>query len=250
MTRGLAETLRRRAEEYEKPSFTENDPSKFMHMAEGDGNREATAFVASSLSFGSRRQFLPKIQSIFDMADGDIDGWIRAGKFETAFTPGDQRRFYRFFTFSQMNAFFRAYKAAMDEYGSLGGLVAAKAGGDAFKAVETICSHFRSHGSKGVVPADCKSACKRVCMFLRWMTRDSSPVDIGLWADFIDRRTLIIPLDTHVLAQAGALGLVKSPSATMSAAKKLTAALAGIFPDDPVRGDFALFGYGVSAENV
>jgi uncharacterized protein (TIGR02757 family) len=85
-------------------------------------------------------------------------------------------------------------------------------------------------------------------MFLRWMVRDSSPVDIGLWAKFIDRKTLVIPLDTHVLTQAASLGLIISPSASMSTAKKLTSALATIFPDDPVRGDFALFGYGVSQQ--
>lgn len=82
-------------------------------------------------------------------------------------------------------------------------------------------------------------------MFLRWMTRDNSPVDLGLWSRFIDRKTLIIPLDTHVLKQASELGLAKITSPTMNAAKKLTAVLAEVFPDDPVRGDFALFGFGV-----
>jgi hypothetical protein len=32
----------------------------------------------------------------------------------------------------------------------------------------------------------------------------------------------------------------------MSAARRLTAALAEVFPGDPLRGDFALFGYGVN----
>lgn len=248
MKRGIIEILRQRADEYETISFTENDPSKFMHMAKGKRNREATAFVASALSFGSRKQFLPKIQFIFDLAKGNIDKWIREGNFEDAFQPNDIRPFYRFFTFAQMNAFFRAYKSALDEYDTLGALVASKAKGNAVNAVEVICTHFREHGSRGVIPADAKSACKRVCMFLRWMVRDSSPVDIGLWAKFIDRKTLVIPLDTHVLTQAASLGLIKSPSASMSAAKKLTSALATIFPDDPVRGDFALFGYGVSQQ--
>ena len=85
-------------------------------------------------------------------------------------------------------------------------------------------------------------------MFLRWMVRSGSPVDLGLWSGFIDRRTLVVPLDTHVLQEAKKLGLLKSTSASMSAAKRLTAALAEAFPDDPVRGDFALFGFGVDEE--
>ena len=83
-------------------------------------------------------------------------------------------------------------------------------------------------------------------MFLRWMVRSGSPVDLGLWADCIDRRTLIMPLDTHVLAEAQRLGLLTSNSATMSTARRLTQQMLEIFPDDPLKGDFALFGYGVN----
>ena len=80
---------------------------------------------------------------------------------------------------------------------------------------------------------------------LRWMVRDCSPVDLGLWGDFIDKRTLIMPLDTHVLQQSVKLGLLSCGTASMSAARRLTEALSEVFPDDPLRGDFALFGYGV-----
>jgi uncharacterized protein (TIGR02757 family) len=81
------------------------------------------------------------------------------------------------------------------------------------------------------------------------MVRDNSPVDIGLWSRFIDKKTLVIPLDTHVLRQAGKLGLMKSSASSMAAAKLLTAKLSEVFPDDPVRGDFALFGLGVNSPN-
>ena len=83
-------------------------------------------------------------------------------------------------------------------------------------------------------------------MFLRWMVRDGSPVDLGLWADRIDKKSLIMPLDTHVLTEASRLGLITSRCTSMSAARRLTAALAEVFPDDPLKGDFALFGYGVN----
>ena len=83
-----------------------------------------------------------------------------------------------------------------------------------------------------------------------WMVRSGSPVDLGLWAGFIDRRTLIMPLDTHVLAQSVRLGLLTSGTASMSAARRLSDTLATIFPDDPLRGDFALFGYGVTRQDL
>ena len=242
--------LRKYADKYESASFIDGDPSWFMHQVKGKANQEATAFVASALSFGSRAQFLPKIQWLLDRADGDMDRWIRTGAFESDLRPGDDRCFYRFFTFSTMNAFFRAYQGIMQEHGSLGGFVKASCEGDAVKAVAAICSRFCEGGSCGVIPQDHHSACKRVCMFLRWMVRSGSPVDLGLWSDFIDRKTLVVPLDTHVLQEAKKLGLLKSSSASMSTARKLTAALAEAFPDDPSRGDFALFGYGVSNDQA
>ncbi len=234
------------ADRYETASFIEGDPSWFMHQVRGKANQEATAFVASALSFGSRAQFLPKIQWLLDRAEGNLDRWIRTGAFEKDVKPDDERCFYRFFTYATMNAFFAAYKGIMDEHGSLGGFVKSRCEGDAVKAVAAICARFCEGGSCGVIPQDHHSACKRVCMFLRWMVRENSPVDLGLWSDFIDRRTLVVPLDTHVLQEAKKLGLLKSSCASMSAARRLTAALAEAFPDDPSRGDFALFGYGVS----
>ena len=42
------------------------------------------------------------------------------------------------------------------------------------------------------------------------------------------------------------LGLTRRSTADMKAAEEITAALATIWPDDPCKGDFALFGYGVN----
>ena len=86
-------------------------------------------------------------------------------------------------------------------------------------------------------------------MFLRWMSRTESPVDLGLWKDFIDRRTLIMPMDVHVMRQSNALGLLKAASASMTTARRLTDAMLEVFPEDPLKGDFALFGLGIDEAN-
>jgi uncharacterized protein (TIGR02757 family) len=82
-------------------------------------------------------------------------------------------------------------------------------------------------------------------MFMRWMVRDGSPVDLGLWSEFIDKRSLFIPLDTHVMQEARHLGLIAGKTASWKTVMNLTEALKEVFPDDPAKGDFALFGYGV-----
>ncbi len=245
MTPDDASVLRRLADRYETAGFLEGDPSWFMHQVEGDLNREATAFTASALSFGSRPQFMAKVAWILERANCDVDAWIRRGAFSRDFRDGDQSPFYRFFTYGCMHSFFKAYSRIMEAHGSLGSLVRSRAS-TGLEAVKAITEAFREAGSSGVVPMDAKSACKRICMFLRWMSRDGSPVDIGLWSGFLPKSTLVMPMDTHVVAQAKGLGLLRGCSQSMCAARRLTAEMAKIFPGDPLKGDFALFGVGVT----
>ena len=237
--------LRDYAERYETPSFLIGDPSWFMHQVNGMANQEAMAFLASCLSYGSRQQFMPKIQWLLDRSQGDVHQWIASGAFAQSLQAGDSRCFYRLYTVGQMHRFLQAYRRVMLEYGSLGEYVSSNAC-DGLEAIEAICQIFGHEGTCGIVPQNAQSACKRVCMFLRWMVRSGSPVDLGLWADYIARRTLIMPLDTHVLAEAQRLRLLTCNSATMSTARRLTQQMLEIFPDDPLKGDFALFGYGVN----
>ena len=81
-------------------------------------------------------------------------------------------------------------------------------------------------------------------MLTRWLVRQDSPVDLGIWTSF-DTADLIIPLDTHVHRMAQELGLTRFRYADMRASLEITKALREVFPDDPTKGDFALFGYGV-----
>ena len=238
-------TLPELAERFETQDFLAADPSRFMHEVEGPRNREAAAFIAASLSFGAREQFMPRVSRlIHDFAGGEVDSWVRSGAFERDLHEDCRDCFYRFYKVADINAFLRTYQRTMQDFGSLGEFVRANCGGDGACAVAAICRRFGAT-SGGIIPKDAKSACKRICMFLRWMVRSDSPVDLGLWADFIDRRTLVMPLDTHVLQQSRRLGLLESAVASFSAARRLTAKLAEIFPDDPLKGDFALFGLGI-----
>ena len=242
----VARRLRCYAEQFENADFLKNDPSKFMHEVSGDANREAAAFIAQSVSYGSRSQFLPKVEWILARAGGDCVGWLLSGAFNDDI-PDSGAPFYRLYTCGTMNRFLSITREMIEEYGSIGNFVRESAT-DTIGALDAICRWFAERGGAAPVPKDCASACKRLCMFLRWMVRSGSPVDIGLWADHIDRRTLIMPLDTHVLSEAAALGLMKCRNATMPAARRLTSLMLEVFPDDPLKGDFALFGYGVQRD--
>jgi len=237
--------LRRLAARYEAAAFFDDDPARFLRLG-GDGpGAETTAFVAASLSYGSRVQFLPKIQSLLDLAGNDLHGWILSGRFARSFRAGDPASFYRLFSYGQMHAFFAVLRRLLRRHGSLGAFLLSSRATTGPEALRALCAAFAGRAAP-VVPKDCSSACKRLCLFLRWMVRDGSPVDLGLWSGWFDKRSLVIPLDVHVLRQARALGLLGTATPTMHAALVLTRRLAEVFPRDPCRGDFALFGLGVA----
>ena len=245
IARETAKLLRQYAIQYETAEFLNGDPSWFMHQVEGVQNQEAMALVTSVLSYGSRPVFMSKVDTLLRASSGEMHEWIMRGEYQQMFKADDNGCFYRFYTNTVMAGFLNTYRNILQEYGSLGTAVAENAS-DGYHALVRICELFNAKYNCVVIPKDTTSACKRLCMFLRWMARDNSPVDLGLWSRFIDRRTLIIPLDTHVLQQSNRLGLLQSTNASMSTAKRLTSVLAEVFPDDPLRGDFALFGYGVN----
>lgn len=243
MKQELRQRIIRLADKYETADFLESDPSRFMHSVAGAANQEAMAFLASCLSYGSRKQFFPKIQFLLDASHGEVDTWVRSGAWRTDI-PDTRECYYRLYTCHDICCLLEAYGTMLREYGSMKEYVRRHAA-TGIEAVAAICAYFASHGASATVPKSTASACKRVCMFLRWMVRSGSPVDLGLWADIIDRRTLIMPLDTHVVQEACRMGLLQNRTASMSAARRLTAAMLVAFPDDPLRADFALFGLGV-----
>lgn len=242
----LARLLRSMADRYETREFINGDPSWFMHQVAGRENQETIAFVASVLSYGRREQFMPRIGRILDHSEGKPYQWVVEGRYRSLI-PDDGKCFYRLYDNHMMLSLLDVLKGMLSDYGSIGSFVSfTTPHHDAVEALEALSAYFRERGIKSMVPSPRTSAAKRPCMFLRWMVRSGSPVDLGLWSDMIDRRTLLIPLDTHVLSEARNLGLISGKSASWSAVVRLTEAMRKVFPDDPARGDFALFGVGIN----
>lgn len=99
-------------------------------------------------------------------------------------------------------------------------------------------------GVKGIPKLERDSPCKRICLFLRWVVR-KSPVDLGIW-NIIHPTELYIPLDAHVAKMAHQLGITTRKTEDWKMVQQVTNYMKTIFPDDPCRGDFALFGYSIN----
>jgi len=83
---------------------------------------------------------------------------------------------------------------------------------------------------------------KRWNMFLRWMVR-SDELDLGLWTG-IDKKDLILPLDTHTFKVSQKLGLLKRKTYDLKSAIEITNKLKEFDGDDPIKYDFALYRIG------
>ena len=83
---------------------------------------------------------------------------------------------------------------------------------------------------------------KRYMMYLRWMVRKDE-LDLGLWSK-IDKKELILPLDTHTFQVSQRLGLLKRKTYDMKAAIEITKKLSHFDRSDPIKYDFALYRLG------
>ena len=247
------------AKKYENDDFIIKDPVSFLHQYNTQSDAEIAAFIAASLSYGRRDQILKHAKLIFDQCGtnkGELTKWVREGKFLPLF-PDNSKSFYRVFTNSQMRKFFLRLQLILNKEESMG---------EYFKKLyqenqkqdknvelfELVKNEFPEMAP--LIPKTDDSACKRINMFLRWMVRENSPVDSGYW-NWYPKERLLMPMDVHVIREATNLGLLPKTSsgkllgATLKTCRILTEQMKLIWPEDPLKGDFALFGLGVDEAN-
>lgn len=252
MTAELKNKLVALASKYETADFLKNDPSKFMHQISDVKNQEIVAFLSANLAFGRREQILKHIETILEKSGNDISKWILDEKYNSFF-PNDDKSFYRTYTNNSMILFFSTIKKIIENC-ELGTFFKNQWQEKTSNSNEKIYLHQIISEN---FPKECNllshskdSAAKKINMFLRWMVRTNSPVDLGLWTWF-DKKNLLIPLDVHVMQESTKFGLLqtnskgKIKSANLKTAIELTTKAKEIFPDDPCKLDFALFGLGV-----
>jgi uncharacterized protein (TIGR02757 family) len=99
--------------------------------------------------------------------------------------------------------------------------------------------HLLPHPGRG-------SACKRLNLYVRWMSRGPDGVDLGIWN--VPREALVVPLDTHVHRIGRFIGLTRRTDLSWRTAEEITSRLRALDPADPVRFDFALSHLGISGQ--
>ncbi len=120
---------------------------------------------------------------------------------------------------------------------------------DGLRELISLIYDLNSYRSRGyefligkVPPQNPKSTYKRWHMYLRWMVREDN-LDLGLWKE-VEKKDLLVPLDTHTFKLGKKLGLIKRKSYDFKAVLELSESFRKIDLNDPVKFDFALYRLG------
>jgi len=222
------------AEKYNDLQYFQEDPSafprRFVKLLEEEKatlqDVEIAGLLAAHLAWGRRSMIVRDCNRMFDEMGWQPYEYVMAGEWRN-----EDVSMHRTVKWSEFAAICSRLRSIYDENESI-----------EYLSPDEV--RVKVFGQK----SDFKAANKKIHMFRRWMVRRDGIVDFGLWRH-TDPAELIIPLDVHVHTTAKSMGITSRNSADFSTALEITDFFRNIFPDDPCKGDFALFGFGVTGGN-
>ena len=258
--RSLKQILDRLYRDYDFEGRVLHDPIEFPHQFKRPEDIEISGFIAACFAYGRVELFKPVIKKILSaMGDSPYD-------FLREFSLKKQRRLfsgisYRFnknddilcllYVLSMLVTQYGTIEAAFknnyrdsdpDTGNGLTGLMGILLSTD---VSPVYGENIKPPGFRQLLPSPANgSACKRTCLFLRWMVR-CADIDFGIWKD-VPGNKLVIPLDTHIARISKCLGFTRRSSQDWEMAVEITGALKKLDPADPLKYDFALCHQGIA----
>jgi uncharacterized protein (TIGR02757 family) len=232
--------------------YVHPDPLEFLYPYRRLADREIVALIASSLAYGRVAQILKSVANVLERIGP------KPAEYLSKTPPGVIRKKmdgfkHRFSTGQHVAAMLIGTKRVIAKHGSLKACFAEGLSDHdetilgALKAFVAEITESAGEKLGHLLPDPARgSACKRLCLMLRWLVRKDR-VDPGGWSG-IPASKLLIPLDTHMYKIATGLGATKRKAADMRTTLEITAAFRRLAPDDPVRYDFALTRMGIRSE--
>lgn len=245
--------------QYKVPAYIQSDPIQIPHRFINDPKAcELVAFITALFSYGRRDSIITTVNNLVRITEDDPVAFL-----ENFDAKRDAKLFkhfvYRFNKGPDVVFLWQRLQWAYREFGSLENLFQASIQSEENRLQSGIAGFTdallsgnppQSYGLKFLLAhPDKGGACKRFNMFLRWMVRhDAEPsgrVDFGLWKTAFKPADLLVPLDTHVLKMNGHLKLSARKDSGWQTAEEITHVFRLLCPEDPVKYDYALFGFSV-----
>jgi len=240
-----------------------NDPLSFCHNYPAPADREVAGVIASAFAYGNIAIILRTLKLIF------AESGVSPRRYIETFEPEKGLKTFsgfkhRFNDSRDLCALLYAIRLMLEQSGSIEAFFlrgydpdAKDIGGalNSYTASVLALDYSAVFGGREIPPDSyfpflfpapaSGSACKRLCMFLRWMVRPDDGIDLGLWQK-VSPSQLIIPVDTHISRICTYLGFTARKSADWRMACEITEALRKLDPSDPVKYDFSIAHLGIS----
>ena len=238
------------AERYNTASFIDDDPVQFPHRYSLLQDIEIVSFLTATIAWGRRAMILNSAKKMLNLMGTSPYDYVMSGGWETL---GERRSLHRTFFTDDLAYICRGLKKLYTQHQSLEEIfIGHKNYWDGIASFrESLASANDGLYSKHISNPGSETngaACKRLHLALRWLVRNDGIVDLGVWKH-IPCSQLIIPLDVHVGRIARLLEMTNRKSNDRIAAEQITTTLRLLDPHDPIKYDFALFGYGIESQN-
>ena len=233
-------------ERFNTPAFIDNDPVKFPRLFTERQDIEVAAFLCALIAWGNRKQILNGCQKmLFDVMEGQPYDFVMGDGWRTI---DPEINIHRTFFGRDLQYMCKGLNLIYTEFSTMECVF--KQHSDIWHGIALLWACFMcangdksKHLSNPAIYNKNGSACKRMHLMLRWLVRKDGFVDLGVWRKIPECR-LMIPLDVHVGRVARELGLLERKQDDRMAVELLTDKLREYDINDPIRYDFALFGYG------
>lgn len=240
-----------------------NDPLSFCHRYQSTEDREVAGLIAASFAYGNVKIILRNLEAVFAVMGTSPRRFVEEFEPARGLTLFAGFR-HRFNDARDLCALLLACRTMLEEADTVGEYFLGCYDPEAeditlslteFTAAVLAMDYSPVFGSREI-PADSRfpflfpspasgSACKRLCMYLRWMVRPADGIDLGLWKE-VSPAKLVIPVDAHIRRICRFLGFTARKQADWRMAQEITAALRELDPIDPVKYDFPLSHLGIS----
>lgn len=205
---------------------------------------EKVALFCALFAYGNVRAILNFLQScnLRDLLDSNRNCKLQTNKPYRFQSNAEIQDFFRALQYlgSLEDIFYQGYQKVGIQNGILGGIQ---------NLQRAIYERLENPNSKGLqfllgapITEKNTSPLKRWNLFLRWMVRKDC-LDLGLW-NSVDKRDLLLPLDTHTFRISQRLGLLERKSYDYKAVLEVSQILREFNPSDPIKYDFALYRIG------
>lgn len=209
---------------------------EFIHRFDDTADVEIAGFIASQFAYGKIELFKRFLDAVFERMGPRPYRFVEKGDFRSF-----KGLYYRFQKEGDVIGLFEVLRKIIGDFGGIGPMMESFYERDLRKALWRARRHLIGNDDQFLFffpkPSN-GNPMKRWNLFVRWMVRDDA-IDAGLW-NFMDRKDLVVPLDTHICKIGRCLRWTKRIAPSYAMARDITDVLKGFCPEDPLKYDFFL----------